>query len=511
MPKHREQANSAPPPPVFSTPRRTPEMIANPANWVNVVSYGHPMEKSYVGPGPWDDEAQSEASHLVKLRYSDLQVMIRDEEGDVANDILSHVPRLGRLHGVLQLAAKSIMDTGDQSAKPPEERDDQLPFPHTRFAHTIQVLGVGLAILQQNGIGPEDKLTKLYTAAALLHDIATPAFGDSVKPIDRDALDEEAHWHKMIGPDGWKYIESLGLTRVEIDEAIHNKGVAGQLLDIADRIAYVTEDAFQMVGTPEAAKKDSARSPIEKCVVAAPDIGNIYKNIRIKDGQVYCDSPEKLTQFLKLRSELFNSAYMFPPNNFRDVMLRELVAPLYPHVLSADDLRLLDDKMLLQVLNDIYHTPLTNLTLFYAIGFWTPALREVASKKEMDASIKSLRRSGKYVVGSTEPYGYSPGTKVLVESGGKIQAASLAFPDLDTEIRQRSAALRSKMQVFYIDPSSREITVQSLLRLVQAAHVYEGSKTVERNGASGGKGTIYRTPRSAILEKHRAELAALDH
>jgi hypothetical protein len=86
---------------------------------------------------------------------------------------------------------------------------------------------------------------------------------------------------------------------------------------------------------------------------------------------------------------------MFPPNNFRDVMLRELVAPLYPHVISADDLRLLDDKMLLQVLNDIYHTPLTNLTLFYAIGFWTPALREVASKKEMDASIKSLRRSGK--------------------------------------------------------------------------------------------------------------------
>jgi len=366
-----------------------------------------------------------------------------------------------------------------------------MPYDHTRYTHTLQVMGIGLAVLKQNGADADEHLMRLYTVGSVLHDIATPAFGDAIKPIDRPALDEETHWHTMVGPEGWEYIEGLGLTKEEIDDFIHNKGVAGQLLDFADRIAYVTQDAYQMVGTPEVDKKESERSSIEKCVVAAPDIGNIYKNIRIKDGQVYCDSPDNLTKFLRLRGQLFYNGYFYPPNNSRDVILRELVAPLYPSVLNADDLRNLNDHTLLQMIDDVYKPRQSWPILFFNLGHWIPAFKEVNNAQESEACVKGLQARGMYVVGATEPYGFSLGTKVLVEYEGQIQPASRAFPDLYAELRALSDKRKSKIQVFYIDPKNPDASVQHLLGLIQAAHTYEKKMNAGSTDPSGSKGRVY--------------------
>lgn len=507
MPKPREQANSAPSFDDLLADRRTPEMMEDPRNWVTTVSYLG-MRSDYVGPWSWDAEQRTNDFEIfVPVRYSDLQVEVHKDRDDVANGIINHVPRLNRLHNILQLAAKSSMERPGNSEKLPEKRVE-MPHDHTRYLHTLQVMGIGLAILKQNGADTDEHLMRLYTVGSLLHDIATPAFGDASKPIDRDGLDEEAHWYKMVGAKGWEYIESLGLTKDEIDDVIHNKGVAGQLLDIADRIAYVTQDAFQMVGTPERNKDESARSSIEKCVVAAPDIGNIYKNIRIKDRQVYCDSPSNLRKFLRLRGQLFYDGYFYPPNNCRDVTLRELVAPLYPSVLNADDLRNLNDGTLLKVLDDVYKPKLKWPTLFFDLGYWTPAFNEVNNEQERDASVKQLRRRGMYVIGSTEKYGFSPGTKVLVEYDGRIQRASDAFPGLDAELRALSDKRKSKIQVFYIDPSNPEASVQRLLSLIRAAHTYEKKKHAKSTDATGRKGRVYDGPVSPVLESYRAQLAA---
>jgi hypothetical protein len=107
-------------------------------------------------------------------------------------------------------------------------------FPHTRYLHTIDVLAHYALILHRLGIR-----SRTGIVAALTHDILTPAGGDTIKQIDPDLFDEDANYPLLLKDAGWPmFRDKYGIDENMLVETILNRGVLGQILDIADKSAF---------------------------------------------------------------------------------------------------------------------------------------------------------------------------------------------------------------------------------------------------------------------------------
>ncbi|MBI2195920.1 MAG: hypothetical protein HYU48_02650, partial [Candidatus Levybacteria bacterium] len=111
---------------------------------------------------------------------------------------------------------------------------------HTRYQHIGTVTEIGERILRQNGFDEQE--INLGVAAFILHDVGITAFGDSTKPLDPKNLEEEAHWREASNRRITTLLRRNNISPQQVDAIIHNGGVLGKVLDIADRIAYVSRD-----------------------------------------------------------------------------------------------------------------------------------------------------------------------------------------------------------------------------------------------------------------------------
>lgn len=346
------------------------------------------------------------------LPYSDFKRWI--PENSIYLEAFAAFP-LGRLSGVKQLSFLSY--TG-----PNPENVYNIPTNHDRLDHSIVVALMTEQILKRNGFSHEEIV--LGIIAALLHDIATPAHGDATQAIDPKNLDEENNWKKMLDKKGREYLKGNGITVKQIDDIIHNKGIIGKVLDIADRITYTMKDCHGLIGQSDSSDIDPHPYLLRPRYILShnPKIGNIYQEVGAdkKTGEVFFTNPENLSTFLMLRAILFKDCYMHPSNQARDMFVANLIKELYSSedktaVLTPDKLRKMRDDNLVKIVEEHYgYSP---YRMYTRLVNWHPQYYEFSSLEEAEKKSEDMsHQEGIHVIGVKECKGFNSGKKYKVSN-----------------------------------------------------------------------------------------------
>ena len=264
---------------------------------------------------------EQDISFFEFLPYSDFRRWV--PENSIYEKALQQIPALNRLTNVKCLSFLSYIGPDPKNMYFTE-------FTHSRLDHTLTVALITEQILKQNGF-PQDQIN-LGIIAALLHDIATPAYGDATKQIDMKNLHEEDHWWEVLDKKGKDFATQFG-TRQTINEIIKNQGLLGKVLDISDRITYTMKDlnALQVAPPQVGEKPNSYLADLNIIIANYPKIGNIYQEVGVdqRKQDVFFNNPDSLNVFLNLRAHLHQKLYMHPINQAKDLLVSKAIAQIY--------------------------------------------------------------------------------------------------------------------------------------------------------------------------------------
>jgi HD superfamily phosphohydrolase len=290
-------------------------------------------------------------------------------------------------------------------------------FTHSRLDHSLTVALITEEILRQNGFS-QDQINR-GIVASLLHDIATPAYGDATKQVDIKNLHEEDHWWNVLDNNAKNFIKQFG-TKEEIHEIIKNRGILGKVLDISDRITYTMKDmsAVQIAPVPD----DPYLADLNKIIVNNRKIGNIYKDVGIdqKKKEVFFNDSNNLNVFLTLRAHLHQNLYLYPTNQARDLFVAKAIEKIYSNdgsaILFPDKLREMTDNGLMKVLASYYGENI--FTMYPQLVNWYPEFEKFDSIDKARMKKNELKQKKNIaVIGIRECKGFDPGTDYKVTNG----------------------------------------------------------------------------------------------
>lgn len=359
---------------------------------------------------PGLEAEEQDVSFFENLPYSDFRRWV--PEDSIYEEAQQQIPALGRLQHIKALSFLSYLG--------PKSKEAYFTgFTHTRLDHVLTVALITEEILKRNGF-PQDQIN-LGIITSLLHDIATPAYGDAVKQIDPQNLHEENYWWEVLDKKGKDFVSQFG-TRDTLDGIIKNQGLLGQILDISDRITYTMKDLAGVQRTPSLVGPDPHPRDLDYLIALYPKIGNIYQDVGVdqKKQTVFFNNPDNLAAFLYLRAHLHQNLYLHPTNQARDLFIAKAVSQLYsvdgPSILSPARLRQMKDEDLMEVIASRYkkfqvpiHLILTN---------WSPEFKKFYSIAEAKNEEKKLKRRRKIItIGTKECKGFDPATHYKVADG----------------------------------------------------------------------------------------------
>jgi hypothetical protein len=282
-------------------------------------------------------EGRGDEEYHFVLPFSGLERSIYEgDEAFKASEALGII----RLMHVKQLSFLTYVGPDPEVQYPNE-------FTHNRHGHSFLAAIIMEEMLTGNGAS--EQMVQLGIDSAIAHDKKTPALGDATKKVDRDRLNEEDCWDEEMPQKGWAHLRSRGITWQQMDDAIHSRGLMGQVLDIADKISYVMLDVGQIIGpmnidaTLADAAKQGYKAEIAEILKEDPSLGSIYKDVRInfgvngQEGEVYFADPRRLGRFLKLRALLNKYLYMHPVSQARDQIVVQMIKPYYSTEEPAED------------------------------------------------------------------------------------------------------------------------------------------------------------------------------
>lgn len=354
---------------------------------------------------------EQDVSFIEYLPYSDFRREV--PEKSIHAEALNRIPALRRLGNIKCLSFLSYVGTEPKKMYFTE-------FTHSRLDHTLVVALITEEILKQNGF-PEDQIN-LGIVASLLHDIATPAYGDATKQVDMKNLHEEDHWWKVLDKNSKDFILQFG-TRQELDKIIKNQGILGKVLDISDRITYTMKDLFALQAEPTRPGQESNPylANLNSIIANHPKIGNIYKTVEVdrEKQEVYFNNPDILGAFLKLRAHLHQKLYLHPVSQAKDLFVGKAIAQIYSpsqgSLLSPDKLRKMTDNDLMNILAD--HHKEEAVCLHSKLVNWYAEFEKFNSLDEAMVREKELKQKENLaVIGIKECEGFNPGTSYKVAS-----------------------------------------------------------------------------------------------
>jgi hypothetical protein len=226
-----------------------------------------------------------------------------------------------------------------------------LPFSTTRLEHSDTVFLLGNLMIRNN---PELWSAKAMLKTAMLtHDSKTPAGGDATKLVDLGYFDEEKRFgdfakNEMVQ----KYCQRYSIDFEMLHQTVLGKGLFGQVLDVADKIGYVSPDMWRFTGgdlwNSDRIKRGQEEIEVLKILNKDPRVCSIWEMFRVKDGTAYFDlghNQERYANFWLLRALAFKGVYynefarvpeyIFAMTGIRDMLARGIVTRKW--LMEADD------------------------------------------------------------------------------------------------------------------------------------------------------------------------------
>ena len=371
-----------------------------------------------------------------------------------------------RLSGIRALSFLSYVG-------PQPDKQYFLGYSHDRLDHSL-VVGMNAGEIGRLNNLPQVSINYLKTSG-ILHDIATPALGDATKSVDPDNLDEEKFWQTSLNESGKSFLKEEGLEEEVIDDIINNRGVLGQVLDIADRITYTMKDLHNVIeGNDGKINIYPYLIELRYPLSHHPDIGNIYTDVAVdqKKDIVFFADAQRLGVFLLLRALMHKHLYMEPTSQGRDLFVANLIKSIYSadgsKLLSPQKLREINDRETLSILADAYKFSINDSSWIYnELTNWYPRFEKCEDIDEAEKKAKDLARKF-LVMGIKECKGFDTGLSYLTLDGNqKVVTLEDADPDMAAQIRGIEKDTRA-VYVFYTD-TSEDTPVNDLLRKVHQA------------------------------------------
>jgi len=306
-------------------------------------------------------------------------------------------------------------------------------FEHNRLSHSLDVLAIALIIALNNRLDPV--LTRILETAAAGHDAMTCAYGDGAKPIDPALYDEDANFWKLLRRKAWKRLrKEYGIDEQILIDTVQGKGVLGTILDISDKLSYLSRDvdAFVRHFNPNL-PYDGHREILELLAKRRYPLG-MWGSVRIRDGKVFVKDAAWLGDVLKIRALMFKHLYFNPHARYLERMSGVIFAQhlIETGKLAKSTLLKLTDQELDRVIERRFGLE-TNPILLGQYEM-TPNIRLCGSLEEAKRLELELLLPGPCITFiDSHPHGKS-GTHLLVKKGRTVLPFAEACPEDAAEI-----------------------------------------------------------------------------
>ncbi len=380
---------------------------AQDVDWLEKDSHGNPMLGNISGEVYWAVNSSLSLMRLHEIRALSLLAFSRKDE-------------------------KNFYSVGSE-------------FPQTRLFHTFLTTRVLEYILRNNN-SPSQEIN-LGIMAGLTHDLATPALGDPTKEIDPDNLSEEKALSRLLNRYDLSALERLGFEKEKLLAIVSNEGVIGQLLDIADKIAYTSVDLYFYAGHPshfpDQGPLNVLLAPIRKILSADPNWANLYREVVTETGEPYFKNSKRLGRFLELRALMHQALYLNPHCRGRDRMYQFLLLPLYSKEASPDfpfnpeNLMFYTDKEAGDILNNYWKIMIEGMPFEHVLGI-LPNYVAIKNPAEIPQAVKALEQRGLLPIAAETIREFDPAVNFLTidPKDEKIKPYSQVNPRHSRHLRQ---------------------------------------------------------------------------
>ena len=329
-------------------------------------------------------------------------------------------------------------------------------FDHTRFLHSLDVLAIATCIGWN--IGLRDAKLRCLQFAALTHDILTPAGGDATKRISPVELDEDANFRKVFDLNGFAKIEmKYQLDRDLIFATIQNDGLLGQILDIADKLAYVSRDlpCYLIHNEPKNLEREllpNEYGKLTQITKHTPMLCSVWDSFRRVGNNIVSNSPKRLADFLFVRILLFRQFYANPAGRFHEATSIRLALEhlLKQGAISVHQLLEMGDRSLEHLLGKVLGCFEWDVLSAKTVG--EPGFRTFTTEQMARDFVVQLHNKNQYplLIEHLQPYMKRSSNKFYVKAKGvSHQLLSDAYPDLDNELK-RAELLPEPWAVYWL-------------------------------------------------------------
>jgi hypothetical protein len=312
---------------------------------------------------------------------------------------------------------------------------------HSRYQHSLDVMAIATCIGRNCKVtGPELKSLQF---AALTHDILTPAGGDATKRVSPIELDEDTNFRKVFAKKEFPRLrDRFQLDPELIFSTIQNEGLLGQILDIADKLAYVARDLPSYLINVEPSETERQLLPNEYEQLSAyarnaPDICGVWETFRRHGDLLVCHDPERLADFLYVRLLLFRQFYANPATRFHEATtVRIVLEHLFETgAITVNRVLIMRDLQLEDLMSKVLGLQAYELCTAAAVGM--PGYCTVHTEAEALAYCHKLVRQGAFptLYEYLQPLLKRSSNKFnVIAPDGSIELLSSAYPELEERL-----------------------------------------------------------------------------
>lgn len=349
---------------------------------------------------------------------------------------LDGVKQLGFLHQTIDIKEVGHVTT--------------LGFNHTRFNHVLDVRAVAKLILENNGATLHEHL--LSDIACLSHDARTPAGSDSVKGIDFKAFDEDVHYPKVLAKADFTLLPEISEhDKQKLIQIILNRGKLGSVLDVADKIAYISRDTFHFLAPHQSENGENVEW---KIIEETRRMTSVWETVRIDGDKVFFTDQDRLIAFLEHRAMMFRELYQNPNSRFWEQFVQTFVLERFYKTGRISEERLL--TMQDWELKSFIHQEIGENILDRLLGTMDEKREGFNTLVEARARKAELRRKGRMVCIIEKSFPVKIGAHFLVQTKSGLMTLKKSAPKVAEHIHSLAQA-QWPFNLYYIDIPRRQL------------------------------------------------------